>query len=167
MTTTSPPPGDESAVIQRRLLGVGLRADLVSPADITRDVSLRQTSGGTDLDVAEGIDALGQDLAIALTTLQGTDFCNAAFGFAGLGPLATQTSPLLAREALRAAVAALVAADPRVRQVTGVSADVPGDAPGSRRLSISVSFEAISGDPTTIDAGGMASGAPWGELSSD
>jgi len=162
MTT---PPGDDSAVIQRRLLGVGLRASQVSPADTARDVSLRQTAGGTDLDVVEGIDALGQDLAIALTTLQGTDFCNITFGFAGVGPLATQTSPVLAREALRAAVAALVAADPRVRQVTGVTVDVPGDAPSSRRLAISVTFEAISGDPTTIAAGGMASGAPFGELS--
>lgn len=163
MTITTPP-GDDSAVIRRRLLGVGLRADQVSPADTARDIGLRQTAGGTDLDVVEGIDTLGQDLAIALTTLQGTDFCNATFGFAGLSPLATQTSPVLAREALRAAVAALVAADPRVRQVTGVSVDVPG-APGSRRLAITVTFEAISGDPTTIAAGGMASGAPFGELS--
>jgi len=164
MTITTPP-GDDSAVIQRRLLGVGLRADQISPADIARDISLRQTADGIDLDVVEGIDTLGQDLAIALTTLQGTDFCNTTFGFAGLGPLATQTSPVLAREALRAAVAALVAADPRVRQVTGVSVDVPGGAPGSRQLAISVTFEAISGDPTTIAAGGMASGAPFGELS--
>lgn len=163
MTTTTPP-GDDSAIIRRRLLGVGLRADQVSPADTARDVSMRRTADGTDLDVVEGIGALGQDLAIALTTLQGTDFCNTAFGFAGLGPLATQTSPVLAREALRAAVAALVAADPRVRQVTGVSVDVPGGAASSRRLAISVTFEAISGDPTTITAGGMASGAPWGEL---
>jgi phage baseplate assembly protein W len=163
MTITTPP-GDEAAVIRRRLLGVGLRAGQVSPADTARDIGLRQTAGGTDLDVVEGIDTLGQDLAIALTTLQGTDFCNTTFGFAGLSPVATQTSPVLAREALRAAVAALVAADPRVRQVTGVSVDVPG-APGSRQLAITVTFEAISGDPTTIAAGGMASGAPFGELS--
>jgi phage baseplate assembly protein W len=163
MTVTTPP-GDDSAVIRRRLLGVGLRADLVSPADTARDVGLRRTAAGVDLDVVEGIDALGQDLAVELTTLRGTDFCNASFGFTGLEPLATQTSPVLAREAMRAAVAALVAADPRVRQVTDVSVDVPGDAPGSRQLTISVAFEAISGDPTTVAAGGMASGAPFGEL---
>ena len=161
MTVTTPP-GDDSAVIRRRLLGVGLRANLVSPADTARDVSLRRTAGGADLDIVEGIDALGQDLAIALTTLRGTDFCNTAFGFAGLGPLATQTSPVLAREALRAAVAALVTADPRVRQVTDVSVDVPGGTLGSRQLAISVAFEAISGDPTTIAAGNLASGAPGG-----
>jgi hypothetical protein len=81
-----------------------------------------------------------------------------------LTPLATQTSPMLAREALRAAVAALVAADPRVRQVTDVTVNVPGDTPGSRQLTMTVAFEAISGDPTTVAPGGMASGALWGEL---
>lgn len=150
-----PLPPDDAALIRRRLLGVGLRADLVSPADTARDVGLRRTASGVDLDLVEGIDALGQDLAVALTTLRGSDPFDVTHGFTGLEVLATQTSPVLAREALRAAVAALVSADPRVRQVTDVTVAVPARGP----IAVAVGFEAVSGDPAAVTLTGAATGA--------
>lgn len=158
------PAGDDTAVRRRRLLGVGVRADLVDAADTARDVALRRTPTGVDLAVVDGVDALCQDLAIGLTTLRGSDPCNVRFGFLGLLPLVQQSSPVLASEGLRSAVVELVAADPRVRRIVDLVASPPGDAPGSRRLAITVSFEAISGDPVTLALGGMASGAPWGAV---
>jgi phage baseplate assembly protein W len=151
-------PADDSALIRRRLLGVGLRADLVSRADTARDLVLRRTTTGVDLDLVEGIDALGQDLALALTTLRGSDPFDVTHGFTGLEVLATQTSPVLAREAVRAAVAALVSADPRVRQVTDVAVTVAAHGPAP--IAVSVGFEAVSGDPAAITVGdaGTANG---------
>jgi hypothetical protein len=157
-----PARGDDSAVRRRRLLGVGLRAGLVSSAATARDLVLAETPGGVDFAQVEGIDALCQDLAVGLTTLRGSDPVNLAFGFLGLGPLVEQTSPVLAAEALRGAVVELVAGDPRVRRVIDVT--TPQSAAGSRTLSVVVSFEAVSGEPATLNAGGLASGAPWGAV---
>lgn len=155
---------DDAAVRRRRLLGVGLRADLVSSADLARDLGVRRTAAGVDLDLVEGVDALCQDLAVGLTTLRGSDPCNVGFGFLGLNLLARETSPVLAREALRGSVADLVAADERVRRIVDLVVSPPGDAGGSRRLDITISFETVGGDPVAIAFGGMASGAPWGTL---
>jgi hypothetical protein len=164
VTTTPPqPPGGaaaDEAVRRRRLLGVGLRADLVDIHDTARDISLRQTPEGVDLDVVEGLDAFTQDLAVGLTTLRGSDPFNARFGFLGISPLAEQTPPAITREALRSAVAQVVAADPRVRQITDLTATTP--APGSRSLDITVSFEAISGDTVTVEVSGLAPGGTFG-----
>lgn len=166
MTTATPPtdpPGSaaaEAAARRRRLLGVGLRADLVDAHDLARDVALRRTPDGVDLDVVEGIDAFAQDLAVALTTLRAGDPFNAGFGFLGLGPLAERTSPAIAREAVRSAVAQVVAADPRVRRIVDLAVTTP--APGSRALLVRVSFETISGDTATVAVSGLASGATFG-----
>jgi hypothetical protein len=157
-------PGDDSAVRRRALLGVGVRADLVSTADTARDLVLRRTAVGVDVDLVEGVDALCQDLAVGLTTLRGSDPFNLQFGFLGLTPMVQQTSPLLAREGLRSAVAEMVAADPRVRRVVDLSAPAPESDRVSRRLDVTVSFEAVTGDPVTLDAGGLASGAAFGTL---
>ena len=153
--TPSTPDGTSSdeTVRRRRLLGVGVRADLVDPSDLARDVSLRSTPGGVDLDVVEGLDALSQDLAVGLTTLRGSDPFNARFGFLGLGPLAEQTSPAIAREALRSAVAQVVAADPRIRRITQLTASTPSG--GSRALDVTVSFEAISDAGATLTVAGL------------
>lgn len=153
--TPSTPDGTSSdeTVRRRRLLGVGVRADLVDPSDLARDVSLRSTPGGVDLDIVEGLDALSQDLAVGLTTLRGSDPFNARFGFLGLGPLAEQTSPAIAREALRSAVAQLVAADPRIRRITQLTASTPSG--GSRALDVTVSFEAISDAGASLTVAGL------------
>jgi phage baseplate assembly protein W len=150
----------DEAVRRRRLLGVGLRADPVDSRDLARDVSLRRTPGGVDLDVVEGLDALAQDLAVSLTTLRGSDPFNARFGFLGLSPLAEQTSPAITREAVRSAVAQVVAADPRVRRIVDLTATTP--SPGGRVLHVRVSFDTISGDPATVAVSGLASGATFG-----
>ena len=163
MNPITPPPQDgDAAVRRRRLLGVGLRADLVDASDVSRDVSLRRGAAGVDLDVVEGLGALAQDLAVGLTTLRGSDPCNARFGFLGLSPLAEETSPVFVREALRSVVAQLVAADPRVRRIVDLVATTP--SPGSRALDIAVTFEAISGDPVTVSVDGLASGGRWGQV---
>src|SRR5690349_19248254 len=129
MTSLPPPPappgavpGDDSAARRRALLGVGVRADLVDSADTARDLVLRTTSSGVDLDLVDGVDALCQDLAVGLTTLRGSDPFSLRFGFLGLTPMVDQTSPVLAREGLRSAVVELVAADPRVRRGADLSA---------------------------------------------
>jgi phage baseplate assembly protein W len=155
-------PGDDSAVRRRALLGVGVRADLVSTADTARDLVLRRTATGVDLDLVDGVDTLCQDLAVGLTTLQGSDPFNLQFGFRGLQPLVDQTSPVLARETLRAAVVQLVAADPRVRRVVEVSTASTDNS--SRRLDLTVTFEAVTGDRVTVNTGGLGSGAAFGVL---
>lgn len=166
MTVAIPPPepGDDSAVRRRRLLGVGPRADLVSTADIARDLVLHDTGRGVDLAMVEGVDALCQDLAVGLTTLRGSDPFNLRFGFLGLTPLTQQTSPVLAREGLRSAVVEMVAADPRVRRVVDLTTPHPTDGPGSRTLDVTVSFEAVTGDPVALSTGGLATGAAWGAI---
>jgi hypothetical protein len=157
-------PGDDSAARRRALLGVGVRADLVSTADTARDLVVRTTGTGVDLALVDGVDALCQDLAVGLTTLRGSDPFNLRFGFLGLTPLVDQTSPVLAREGLRSAVVEMVAADPRVRRVVDLSAPAPAGDVASRRLDVTVSFEAVSGDPATLNTGGLASGASFGEV---
>jgi phage baseplate assembly protein W len=146
ITASTPGPSSDETIRRRRLLGAGLRADLVDRQDLARDIGLRGTPGGVDLDVVEGIDALTQDLEVGLTTLRGSDPLNARFGFLGLGALADRTPPVIAREALRSAVAQLVAADPRVRRITELTVSAP--AAGSGALAVTVTFDAIS------DAGG-------------
>lgn len=158
------PPGDDSAARRRALLGVGVRADLVSTADTARDLVLRTTATGVDVDLVDGVDALCQDLAVGLTTLRGSDPFNLNFGFLGLNPIVQQTSPVLAREGLRSAVVAAVAADPRVRRVVDLSAPTPSGDTVSRQLDVTISFEAVSGDPAGLTVGGLATGAPFGAL---
>lgn len=155
---------------RRRLLGVGLQADLVSSADIARDVSLSRTANGVDLAMLVGIDNLDQCLAIGLTTLRGSDVFNQRFGFLGLSPLTDQTSPVLAREGVRSAVAEFLASDPRVRRVLDLQVSNPMDAPtgaGRRVLDISIAFEAVSGDTATLASSGLASGNSWGDLATE
>jgi len=163
---TSPEPADAD-IRRRKLLGVGLRADLISRADVARDVSLTVTETGTDLAVVEGFDNLCQDLEVGLTTLRGSDVFNQQFGFLGLSPLTSQTSPVLAREGVRAAVAEFLVSDPRVRQITDVQLDNPmGDPPGRwrRTLAVRVAFNTITGETAAISGVGLASDKSWGAV---
>ena len=163
---TQPVPDAELALRRRRLLGVGLRADLATSADLARDLVLTSSSTGVDLAQIGGIDNLCQCLAIGLTTLRGTDPFNQRFGFLGLTAMTEQTSPLLAREGVRSAVAEFLASDPRVRRIVDLQLDNPMSAPpaGSRSLDVTVRFEAISGEAVTAATGGLASGADWGAI---
>ncbi len=162
-TLTAP----DAQLRQRRQLGVGIRADLVSPADLARDIAFANGTNGVDLALVEGTDNLNQCLAVGLTTLRGSDVFNQQFGFLGLTPLTQQSSPVLAREGLRSAVAEFLAGDPRVQRIVDLQVGNPMAAPsgtGRRTLDVHVAFEVITGDTATIGVGGLASGADWGAL---
>jgi hypothetical protein len=156
----------ELDVRRRRLLGIGVRADLISIDDLARDLALSTSENGVDLAPLVGIDNLCQCLAIGLTTLRGSDVFNGRFGFLGLTPLTQQTSPVLAREGVRSAVAEFLASDPRVRRIVDLQVDNPMNAPssGNRTLDVTVRFEAVSGDAASVATGGLASGADWGAI---
>jgi hypothetical protein len=166
--TSEPTP--DLALRRRRLLGLGVRADLVSPGDLARDVALVPSAGGVDLATVEGIDNLCQCLAVGLTTLRGSDVFNQRFGFLGLTPLTQQTSPVLAREGVRSAVAEFLGSDPRVRRIVELLVDDPLAAPtgaARRSLAVHVAFEAVSGDAAVLGTGGLASGGDWGSVPLD
>lgn len=160
-------PASDTDLRRRRLLGVGLAAGLVSAKDVARDVSLVTTPGGVDLALVAGIDNLCQDLAMSLTTLRGSDVFNQGFGFLGLGALTEQTSPVLAREGVRSAVAECVAADPRVRRIVDLQVDNPmATPPGNRALAVQVAFETVTGDSQSVVSEGLATGGDWGTVES-
>src|SRR5687768_4441507 len=77
---------------------------LTGRGDLGRDLRLAAGPNGRDLARVRGLDNLAQSLAIALTTLLGSDLFNTEFGFDGLNALVEETSPLLTRERVRVAV---------------------------------------------------------------
>jgi hypothetical protein len=158
-TPTSP----TEAAARRRALGWGVRCDLVLPgADIGRDVRLRRGANGLDLDTVSGVDCLAQDLAVALTTLLGSDVLNTSFGFAGLAAIAEERIGVLVQERLRIAVVGVLDRDPRVRRIVDVKLiDARLDAPAAREreLVVHVTFETVTDDRVTIDLGRLAPGA--------
>jgi phage baseplate assembly protein W len=157
---TVPTPTDSDRLARRKVLGFGLRCDPVFPGvDTGRDLRLRNGPHGLDLDQVEGIDCLTQDLAIAVTTLRGSDVLNTDFGFDGLAAMAEERLPSLVQERVRAAVVTTLARDPRVRRIVDVKVedarlDVP--LPGSRELGVRVSFETLTDDKVAIDLGRAA-----------
>lgn len=164
------PNASDQEIRRRRLLGVGLRADLVSPADLARDISFSPTATGVDLVVVAGVDNLCQGLSVSLSTLRGTDVFNRRFGFLGLTPLTDQSSPVLAREGVRGAVAECVASDPRVRRIVDLHLGNPMAPPSGasrRSIDVRVGFEVVGGDVATLSSAGLASGASWGTVSSE
>jgi hypothetical protein len=158
MTTT-----DSADLARRRTLGWGLRCELVFPGtDLGRDLRLRRGPHGVDLATVEGIDCLTQDLALALTTLLGSDVLNTTFGFDGLSALADETIPVLVQERIRAAVVSVLGKDPRVRRIVDVKfedARLDAPLPGSREISVRVAFETLTDDRVAIDLGRPAFGA--------
>lgn len=164
MTSFVPP---DAEIRRRRLLGVGLRAELVSSIDIARDISLTVTANGTDLAAVSGFDNLCQALAVGLTTLRGSDVFNQRYGFLGLTALTEQTSPVLAREGVRSAVAEFLAGDPRVHRIVDLRVDDPMSAGGGADRGVAtvrVSFETITGQTATLTGAGLASGQDWGAV---
>jgi len=163
MTLTPP----DQHIRRRRLLGVGLRADLVTTADSARDIRFADSGFGCDLAMIEGVDNLCQCLAIGLTTLRGSDVFNQRFGFLGLTPLSEQTSPILAREGVRGAVAEYLASDPRVTRIVDLQVSNPMETPAGafrRVLDVRVDFETVGGDVGEVSTGGLASGQRWGDI---
>jgi phage baseplate assembly protein W len=160
---TSPAPANGVRLARRRVLGFGLRSEPLYPGvSLGRDLRLQRGPRGLDLATVEGIDCVTQDLAIALTTLRGSDVLNSGFGFDGLAALADETVPVLVQERVRAAVVAVLGRDPRVRRIVDVKfEDARLDAPqaGSRELAVRVTFETLTEDQVVIDLGRLAAGA--------
>jgi phage baseplate assembly protein W len=136
--------------LRLRLLGWSVACPPISPGlDVGRDLVL----AGGDLARVESIDALGQSLALALTTALGSDVFNTAFGFDGVNALSDEPDARLARERVRISVIKVLQAEPRVRQIVDVDLD---DA--SRALNVRVAFETVSLDQATIDLGSVSGG---------
>ncbi len=153
--------GSRAALARRRLLGRGLLCDdrSVDPTDLGRDLVLRPD--GKDLAFVDGADNLGQALTLAFTTRLGADVFNVDFGFDGLNALTQDIPPLIAQERIRVAVIALLTKDPRVRRIVDVSfADGRLLPPGTpdRVLRVTVVFETVTGDTTTVDLGEVPHG---------
>jgi phage baseplate assembly protein W len=147
----------EADFVRRRTLGWGLQAPLMSPGgDHGRDLVFSSSGTVRDLSLTEGVDNLAQDLAIALTTLLGSDVFNVRFGFDGLNALAEETNPMIARERIRVAVIQVLRQDPRVRRVLDVKLGNEGEGEGMvdrRRLKVEVAFETVSGDSVRVKLG--------------
>lgn len=154
----------QQELVRRRLLGWGLVCEETMPGvDLGRDLVLAppDSSGAVDLAQVEGIDNLGQSLTIGLTTLLGSDVFNIDFGWDGLNALAEETNPVLVRERIRVSIVQLLRKDPRVRRITDVNLSGGGfemPPPGSRELDVSVAFETVSQDQTTLSLGKVVAG---------
>jgi phage baseplate assembly protein W len=152
-------PESERGSLRRRLLGWSVSLPEIIPGlGLGRDLELIRRTGGLDLKRVEGMDNLAQSLAVALSTLLGTDIFNTGFGFDGLNAMAEETDPLMIRERIRIAVIEVLRRDPRVRRIIDVKlGDDRLETPlaGSRELQVRVSFETVSGDQQTIELGRM------------
>jgi phage baseplate assembly protein W len=144
-------------LLRRQLLGRGLACPEIMPGiDLGRDLQLASGPEGTDLAMIEGMDNLAQDLAVALTTIVGSDIFNTEFGFTGLSALAEESNPILARERIRIGVIQVLRRDPRIRRIVDVKLDdgqLELPRGGSRELSVIVTFETVSGDEASINLG--------------
>ena len=145
--------GAQRDQLRRRLLGRGLR--LAPVGDLGRDLEL--LADGTDLAMVQGVDNLGQALAVAVLTPLGGDVFNTAFGFDGLNALVDESSPVLQRERVRVSIVQLLQKDARVSRIVDVRlVDARLDAPttgAARQLDVRVVFEVTSGDQLTLSAG--------------
>lgn len=145
--------GAQRDQLRRRLLGRGLR--LAPVGDLGRDIEL--LPDGTDLAMVQGVDNIGQALAVAVLTPLGGDVFNTAFGFDGLNALVDESSPVLQRERVRVAIVQLLQKDARVSRIVDVRlVDARLDAPttgAARQLDVRVVFEVTSGDQLTLSAG--------------
>jgi hypothetical protein len=148
----------ERRVQRRRLLGFSLRcAPTQGALDHGRDLVLVPTGDGSTSDFAtvEGMDNLGQDLAVALSTPLTGDVFNIDFGFDGINAIAEETVPIMVQERIRIAVITVLQKDPRIRRIVDVQLqDGRLTNPANlRALDIRVVFETITGDTTTLDLG--------------
>ena len=151
----------ERRVHRRRLLGFSLLcAPTQGALDHGRDLVLVPSGDGSTRDFAlvEGMDNLGQALAVALTTPLGGDVFNIDFGFDGVNAIAEETVPMMVQERIRIAVITLLQKDPRVRRIVDVQLqDGRLTSPANvRALDIKVVFETITGDTATLDLGKVA-----------
>lgn len=154
----------EREQVRRRLLGWSVACEPVFPGvDLGRDLVLAG-GNGEPLDLARvgSIDALGQSLALALTTALGTDVFNTSFGFDGVNALADEPDALLARERVRIGVIKVLGAEPRVRRIVDVDfgdGRLARPAAGSRVLDVNVAFETVALEQASVALGRVVLGA--------
>ncbi|MGC4757981.1 hypothetical protein [Micromonospora trifolii] len=162
----------ERQAAQRRYLGWGLAFDTTMPGvDLARDIVFDDGPNGRVLALVAGTDNVAQSLAVALTTLRGSNVFDATFGFDGLNALAEQIEPNLIREQVRIGIITLLDRDPRVRKIVDVNlddgrlgvaatgADDPAGAAlrSSRTLQVQVQFETITDDRLSVHLGELPS----------
>ena len=154
----------ERRVLRRRLLGFSLLcAPTQGALDLGRDLVLAPERRRLQRDFAliEGMDNLGQALAIALTTPLGGDVFNIDFGFDGLNAIAVESIAHHGagadpdRRHLGAAEGPASGAHRR-RAAGGRTAHQPGA--GIRALDVKVVFETVTGDTATLDLGKVVRG---------
>lgn len=148
----------ERDVLRKKALGRAPLCEEIFPGvDLARDLVLTDRGNGFDLAYVEGVDALGQALAMALTTRLGDDVFNIRFGFDGLNAMADERNPILVRERIRVAIIQVLRKEPRVRRIVDVNLSDDGrlEPPqaGNRELHVRVIFETITGDQTSLILG--------------
>ena len=167
----------ERKLLRDRLLGRSPECEAIDPG-VSLGLDLRFAPNGTGLDLAQvkGIDALTQALRIAITTRLNDDIFNTQFGFDGLNAMAEETNHILVRERIRIAIIQVLRREPRIRRIIDVKLSAGqlelapdgtfiGDesisddekARQRRELNVSVAFETITGDQTTIQLGALGS----------
>jgi hypothetical protein len=152
----------EREAAQNRYLGWGLAFTETMPGiDLARDISFTDGANGRALDLVRGPGNVTQSLAVALTTLRGSNVFDAEFGFDGLNALAGSVEPVLVREQVRIGVITLLDRDPRVRRIVDVNLDDgrlgTGVPDASRTLQVQVQFETITDDRLTVNLGELPS----------
>lgn len=155
-----------------RILGKGLA---LVPTDPGEDIGLDIAFAGGDLGTVSGMDALTQDLRVALCTGLGTDPLNTAFGSDAFAAIAEETDKLMQRERIRVAIIRVLRADPRITRIVevringerrpfgaeqnaDVSTSTDARSPSAERtteLSITAVFETALRDLTTIEIEGL------------
>ncbi|WP_435205775.1 hypothetical protein [Micromonospora sp. bgisy143] len=160
----------ERQAAQRRYLGWGLAFEPTMPGvDLARDIVFDDGPNGRTLALVEGTGNVAQSLAVALTTLRGSNVFDATFGFDGLNALAEQIEPNLIREQVRVGIITLLDRDPRVRRIVDVNLDDGRLGAGraddasaaalraSRTLQVQVQFETITDDRLSVRLGELPS----------
>lgn len=138
-----------------RILGKGIA---LAPTDPGEDIGLDIAFVGGDLGTVLGMDALTQDLRVALCTGLGTDPLNTAFGSDAFAAMAEETDTLMQRERIRVAIIRVLRADPRVRRIVEVRINGeprPFTAERTTDLRITAVFETAMRDLATIDIEGL------------
>jgi phage baseplate assembly protein W len=141
---------EDRLLVERRVLGYGIATQRLAPHDPTRtDVVLAVSDGRRDLQLVEGVRALGQDLEAAFATGLGTDALNLEFGFDGMRAIAEEYDQAIMGERIRASAASVLVREPRVRRVIEVtlSFERPEGQPAARRDNAAVEcvFETVLG----------------------
>lgn len=137
---------------QQRAVRLGRGPALVQTApglDVALDLALRADGG--DLALVEGLDALAQDLRVALTTGLGADPFDASFGFDGIPAMAEETDPVLGRERIRAAVVRTLQRDRRIARLRAVDlAEPTPDSRADRRLTVVATVQIDDASAATL-----------------